>query len=551
MKHILIVQLCRLGDILQTTPMLRGLRRTHPGAHVTLMLHDMFRSVPVPPALFDRLVAFPYSKIAASLSDDARSWPRQVSRLREFTQSLGDEPYDLVLNLTHSDLAGLLTAVIPSRDVRGGLIAADRTRIVNGRAMTYFWASQKSRAQGCFNLVDLHTWAAELPLARDQLEIAIPEAAQHRISAQLASRVGGRPLVAVQLGASDDRKRWPPERFADAVNQLSPDTCDVVLVGTNAERPLGERLKARLTRPVVDLQGDTSIVEVAALFKRCRILLTNDTGTMHIAAGVGARVMDVSTGPVYAHETGPYGEGHLVIQPEMSCFPCAAGSTCHHLDCRDAFAPADVAGLVQYMLGSGTLPTPGGARILTGTFTRTGRLEYRSLWPAPNGREILRLAAAEVWESTLFSSGALATREDSALDPSPDSRLHDDQANLEEIERALDHVAGLAQNTAGMARRVPHVRRARQAELASEVSRGLEAMRLVGELVPVCQPIVAYLTVCVESTADRDIERLARVYERECLDAANRAQRLRRALMVRYPPGAESINGITALRRVS
>ena len=402
MTRILVIQLCRMGDILQTTPMLRGLRRRYPDAEITLMLHDQFAHVPVPAALFDRLVAFPCSAIAEAMSRAHSEWATLVATLRAFVTSLGPSPFDLTLNLTHSDLAGLLAAVVPSREVRGGLVAADRTRVVQGPVMSYFLASQTSRELGCFNLVDLHNWTAGVVSNRSGLEIAITDTVRVGMWDWLDHRgLAERPLIAVQLGASDERKRWPPERFAEAVSLVPETLGEILLVGTAAEGALAARVRAHVRRRVHDATGNT-LVEVAALLERCRLLLTNDTGTMHVATAVGTPVIDVSTGPVFAHETGPYGEGHFVIEPVIDCFPCAAGAQCRHLDCRDLIVPRDVAALVCHALGAGPLPRPSSARILCGRFTRTGRLEYRRVWsPVPAPREVIRQAAADVWETTL------------------------------------------------------------------------------------------------------------------------------------------------------
>lgn len=407
MNRLLVLQLCRFGDILQTTPMLRGIRRHLPNTHVTLVVSDAFRHVPIPPSLYDSLVFLPYSEIFQTLAADPDAWPSAVSRLEAFVRSLGDEPFDLTLNLTHSELSSLLAAAIPSRDVRGGLVAPDRSRTVRGEVMTYFWASQLSRAQGCFNLVDLHNWTAGVPSERSGLEVHISTDARERMRTWLSEHgLLNRPFIALQLGASDERKRWPPESFGEAVNGLDPALGEVLLVGTSAERALGERAKSRIERPVHDSLGESSIVELAALLESASLLLTNDTGTMHVATAVGTKVVDVSTGPVFAHETGPYGEGHLVIEPLMSCFPCASGSECHHLACRDAFTPEDIAALVRHALGRGPVPQPPGARILEGRFRETGRLEYRPIWtPTAELQDLIRPLTAEMWEPTLHPLG--------------------------------------------------------------------------------------------------------------------------------------------------
>ena len=532
MRRLLVLQLCRFGDILQTTPMLRGIRTDQPDTHVTLVLHDMFRHVPIPASLYDELVIFPYTEVASALSEDASRWSHQVHRLQEFVDALGPEPFDLTLNLTHSDLSSLLVAAIPSRDVRGGLVAPDRTRVVRGEVMTYFWASQFSRAQGCFNLVDLYNWAAGVPCRRAGLEVEIPDDARRRMQGWLATRgLVGRPLICVQLGASDERKRWPPEQFAEAINLLDAGLGEIVLVGTEAEQPLCERALARITRPVHDSFGQTSIVELAALLESADVLLTNDTGAMHVATAVGTRVVDLSTGPVFAHETGPYGDGHLVIEPHMACFPCVAGSECHHLSCRESFTPRDIAALVLHALGRGPLPRPSTSRILQARFREHGGLEYRPVWsPAAEPQDLIRPLSADIWEPTLVprqtkhldglssSSGRTLPAHTSYPDLFSDA-MTETCAAFHRVAARADRAAQL---TAGLAAASPGLRVSRMAE----VGRELDALRLEGELDAACLSIVAYLRVRLDSTTETDVERLARTYACECELSAYRARQL-------------------------
>ena len=83
---------------------------------------------------------------------------------------------------------------------------------------------------------------------------------------------------------------------------------------------------------IIDAIGKTSLKELGALLQRCRYLVTGDTGTMHMAAAAGTRVIALFYGPAYPFETGPYGDGHLVVWPDIDCAPCTRPS-----DCRDAF----------------------------------------------------------------------------------------------------------------------------------------------------------------------------------------------------------------------
>lgn len=535
-RRILVLQLCRIGDILQTTPMLRALRREDPDAEITLVLHDVFKHVPVPARLYDRLVAFPYTTMAGALSRSSSAWRAQMDTLRDFLADLGPDPFDLVLNLTHSDLSGFLCALVPNRRIEGALVAPDRTRVVLGRWMAYFWASQTLRSQGCFNLVDLHTWAAGVAADGRPIEIAVSDAARERVQALLAERsLGGRPMIAVQLGASEERKRWHPERFAATMNLLPADAYDVLFIGTEDEQALFDRAAAHLTRPAHHLLGKTKLVELPALLERCVLLLTNDTGTMHVAAAVGTKVVDLSSGPVFVHETAPYAEGHFVLEPNIVCFPCTAGADCHHFACRDDFVPEDVAALVRHALGEAPLPHPTTARIMTGRFQPNGRIEYRAIWPeTPTRAEVLRQASARMWEDTLGApgpaeSGGARRDRDEAARAGAAGRARTTLAVVDDwadVRIALDRFAREADRIAALATEVPRADAARLTTLSKDIETGLRDLQVFGQLEPVCQPIAAYLRVTIESTFAREVAEVAGTYARECAAAGGRARRL-------------------------
>jgi len=522
--RILVLQLCRLGDILQTTPMLRGLRRAHPDAHITVVTHDRFAHVPVPPALYDRWIPFPVDELGGALRSATSGWRTHVKRLRAVVDDLAPEPFDLTLNLTHSDLAGLLAALLPSSEVRGGLVAHDRTRVVQGPWMTYFWSSQTCRDLGCFNLVDIHNWTAGVPSVGDGLEIAVPDEARRAMTTWLDARgLASQPFIAVQLGASDDRKRWPPERFAEAVSLIPAEHGSIVLVGAEAERPLADRFAASVTRPFHDSVGATTIPELATLLERARVLLTNDTGTMHVAAASRTRIVDVSTGPVFVHETGPYGEGHHVIEPAIDCFPCAAGSDCHHIGCRERIVPADVAALVMHTLGAAPMPRPDRARILRGRFLASGRLAYQTVWPHAASSDVLRESLASVWEETMAPGAGVGRA--SHL-PYPAYRT----TNADGLDAALVRLALDAEHIAGLAARIPTVPSGEQCRLSDDIAARLDDMQRRAKLAPEVKPFVAYLKVRLDSIVECDVAGVSSIYIEECVATAWRARALAMSL---------------------
>jgi lipopolysaccharide heptosyltransferase II len=136
-------------------------------------------------------------------------------------------------------------------------------------------------------------------------------------------RAGERPRVAVCPGAEyGPAKRWPAERYAEVartVNMAHP--CDWVLVGMPADQPAGAVIANALNRQCENLIGRTTLGDLIGLLEGCDVLLTNDTGTMHLASYLGVPVVAVfgSTEPAL---TGPMGAGARVIRRHVACSPC-------------------------------------------------------------------------------------------------------------------------------------------------------------------------------------------------------------------------------------
>lgn len=148
-------------------------------------------------------------------------------------------------------------------------------------------------------------------------------------------------------------KRWPLERFAEVVNHISAKHAQFrwQLFGAPGEKEMGEKLSAMLQAPHENLVGKTRLAELITKLRQCQLLLTNDTGTMHLAAALGIPTVSIfgSTCPV---ETGPLGERHTVIQHKVPCSPCFERECPFgHYDCMTKVMPAEVAAAVLKTAG--------------------------------------------------------------------------------------------------------------------------------------------------------------------------------------------------------
>lgn len=136
-------------------------------------------------------------------------------------------------------------------------------------------------------------------------------------------------FVGIQLGASVPERQWPVEYYAKVGEYLWENykLCPVLL-GTQNEIPLAEQYTTYTKSPAIPLCGKTGLVDLSAILSRCLFLLTNDTGTMHLAAGLEIPSFGMFLATAQPFDTGPYLENCFCFEPDMDCHPCGFTTPC-------------------------------------------------------------------------------------------------------------------------------------------------------------------------------------------------------------------------------
>ncbi len=121
-------------------------------------------------------------------------------------------------------------------------------------------------------------------------------------------------------------KRWLPERFAEVATAVTAQrSVQWILFGTAADSGIGQVIAGNLGEQCVNRIGQTTLDDLIAELRECRLLLTNDTGTMHLATLLGVPVVAVF-GSTEDRLTGPLGNGHLIIRHHVECSPASCGN---------------------------------------------------------------------------------------------------------------------------------------------------------------------------------------------------------------------------------
>jgi len=384
--NVLVLNITRLGDLLQSQPAITGLAAQ--GHCVGLVCLDNFAAAAGLMRDVSHVQPLRGGRLLARLDG---GWRSALAEHRQFLDSLRAEfAPDAVINLTPSEPARLLAMTLGTPDPAMTTLGFAMDEF-GFNADSSLWAAflqltATSRGASPFNIVDLFRRISGLsgPGAGFGLRGPSEEeknAARQRLLATL-SAAPARGFVAVQLGASEDRRRWSVDNFAEVARGLSRAGYAPVLVGTEPEKHLGARLKERCGVPVVDLIGATDLRGLAATLCACKLLLTNDTGTMHLAAGLGVPCLAIFLCTAQPWDTGPYLPGCISLEPDQGCHPCAFGSACaSDLSCRRAIEPAGVLRLAEAMLAGADpdgVRVPG-ARVWRSVMGGDGLLDLESL----------------------------------------------------------------------------------------------------------------------------------------------------------------------------
>jgi heptosyltransferase II len=166
------------------------------------------------------------------------------------------------------------------------------------------------------------------------------------------SNINHQPLkIGLCAGAEyGPAKRWLPERFAEAAAKITAQTsAQWILLGTKNDAAIGEQIAAAIGDHCVNRIGQTTLDQLIDELRQCRLLLTNDTGTMHLAALLDVPVVAVF-GSTEPRLTGPLGSGHIILRHHVECSPCFLRECPIDFRCMKAVTTDEVVGAVLSML---------------------------------------------------------------------------------------------------------------------------------------------------------------------------------------------------------
>jgi ADP-heptose:LPS heptosyltransferase len=276
-RSVIVFRAFPLGDMLCSVPALRALRAALPNARIVLTgLPWATQFAQRFDAYLDGFIPFPGHPLL----------PEQAVRHDELTSyyvSLCKQGFDLALQLHGSgDVSNHIVAGFGA-GAMAGFTRGEASRTERTLLVPYPWAGAEQ--ERLLILPD----RLGAPDAGPQLEFPVrPEDIDELEASRLTPDLEPGNYICIHAGARKCAKCWPPERFADVADRLRQEFgLDTVLTGSADEAPIARAVAAHMRTPAIEAAAPISIGAMAALMSRSRLLICNDTGVSHIAAGLG------------------------------------------------------------------------------------------------------------------------------------------------------------------------------------------------------------------------------------------------------------------------
>lgn len=325
-NNILIIKPGAIGDLLQLAPVTRALRKRYPDAAISLIVGSLATAE-----------LFKYnSDINQTILFDKGGMHKSFLSILKLWQRLRRERYDLIINFQRSNLKTwlLASASFPCQ------------------VLVY----HKARKKNLHAVVNYLDTLAPLGINTQDLNLKLTPGADDRAFAhRIISSFEGkdRPLVALNPGASHQVNRWSVDQFAELADILANNiSAGVIIIGGPDDVVLAKEIAAKTCSKPLIMAGIANLLQMSAILERSDVLVSGDTGPMHLATAVGTRVVALF-GAADPGRTGPVGSGHRVIQAEgVDCVPCR-NRTCKnkkYLECMERISVNTVFNAVQEMV---------------------------------------------------------------------------------------------------------------------------------------------------------------------------------------------------------
>jgi heptosyltransferase-3 len=307
---ILVLQLARLGDIYQTWPVLKALKRQNPNAELHLLTREKFAAAaPSAPGLVDQHWLLDTRSVLAPLIDEKPSIDASLDVLSQFCDEVRSENYDRIVNLSFSAFSSYLAKELssPCSEIAGYSRFSDGYLSIPDDGSAYFYAQVGVGRPNRLHVTDLFAYVAGVELTESDWDCSSTE---ERVPFDRTD-----DTVVIHVGASSLGKTLSSSKWLSVVKGLLASwPGQIVLIGAKEEAAFAGNIAAVSgPRKPTNLVGQTDLDEVFEIVREARLLIGGDSGPMQMASLANTPVLNISLPVVSFWETGPRAKGSRIL----------------------------------------------------------------------------------------------------------------------------------------------------------------------------------------------------------------------------------------------
>jgi len=337
--NILIVKLSAIGDVIHTLPALNAIRRHYPDARITWLVEEAACDLVAGHEALDRVLV---SKRKRWLKDlRGPGCFKAVKEAYNFLKELRDTRYDLILDFQALLKSGLLIALAKGERKIGfdrGLEHMEHSYLFLNERIPAVDMEHHALSRGLMLLN-----ALGIPTPEVEYKLPLFDNDHQKVDNLLRRYEFENPqqIVAINPVAKWETKLWSNQKFAKLADSLIEHfVSGIVFTGSLNDRSTIDDIISKMRGRAANLAGETTLKMLATLYSRVQMVISTDTGPMHLAVAVETPVVALF-GPTAPWRTGPYGAGHHVVRAELECAPCFK-QQCETTECMHQISMAQV-----------------------------------------------------------------------------------------------------------------------------------------------------------------------------------------------------------------
>jgi len=338
-----MIKLSALGDVIHTIPSLAALRSAFPHAHITWVVEEDASDLILNHPACDRVLVS-YRKRWVRNLKKRDSIGRTIGEIRSFLSTLRDRSYDVAIDFHGLFKSALIMGLVRAERKIGYRSLQELSGIFYGEKIPE--DMEKHAVDRYLDFIRYLGFSGQETVFT--LALTDRERQRARFILHRNGILEGESFVAVNVVALWETKLWDDEKFAALADRIVLELRKKVVFTGGKDRMPIDKILSRMTYQAVNVAGSTTLRELACLYEQADVVVSTDSGPMHLSAAVGTPTVALF-GPTDPLRTGPYGKGHVIVRAGLPCSPCFLKS-CETRNCMKSITVEAVFEAVAHLL---------------------------------------------------------------------------------------------------------------------------------------------------------------------------------------------------------